>query len=76
MINNKKVWRGKNGDCYFEKNVEAKVEKNNVKNKIEAKSIYFDYDGQDILQNINLTVKEGEFIVFMGPSGSGKSNIF
>ncbi|WP_342366483.1 ABC transporter ATP-binding protein [Peribacillus sp. TH16] len=47
----------------------------NVRNKIEAKSIAFDYDGVEILKNIDLTIKEGEFVVFMGPSGSGKSTL-
>ncbi|MGE7766926.1 ABC transporter ATP-binding protein [Peribacillus sp. NPDC096540] len=47
----------------------------NVRNKIEAKSITFDYDGVEILKNIDLTIKEGEFVVFMGPSGSGKSTL-
>jgi putative ABC transport system ATP-binding protein len=28
-----------------------------------------------ILKNINLTIKEGEFITLMGPSGAGKSTI-
>lgn len=46
-----------------------------VSNKIEAKSVYFDYSGLEILHDINLTIKEGEFVVFMGPSGSGKSTL-
>lgn len=57
----------------LEKFINLKTENVAVPNKIEAKSIYFDYDGLEILNNINLTVKEGEFVVFMGPSGSGKS---
>ena len=28
-----------------------------------------------ILKNINLTVKQGEFVSIMGPSGSGKSTL-
>ena len=43
-------------------------------NKIEARAIDFSYDGTTkILNNIDLDVKEGEFLVFMGPSGCGKS---
>ncbi|MFE4429478.1 ABC transporter ATP-binding protein [Peribacillus butanolivorans] len=53
----------------------VKEEMINVRNKIEAKSIAFDYDGVEILKNIDLTIKEGEFVVFMGPSGSGKSTL-
>ncbi|MEK4536002.1 ABC transporter ATP-binding protein [Peribacillus sp. FSL K6-1552] len=53
----------------------VKEEMVNVRNKIEAKSIAFDYDGVEILKNIDLTIKEGEFVVFMGPSGSGKSTL-
>lgn len=45
-------------------------------NKIEARSIDFSYDGVNkILNNIQLDVKEGEFLVFMGPSGCGKSTV-
>ncbi|MEJ9232061.1 ABC transporter ATP-binding protein [Peribacillus butanolivorans] len=53
----------------------VKEEMVNVRNKIEAKSIAFDYDGVEILKNIDLAIKEGEFVVFMGPSGSGKSTL-
>lgn len=53
----------------------VKEEMVNVRNKIEAKSIAFDYDGVEVLKNIDLTIKEGEFVVFMGPSGSGKSTL-
>lgn len=48
-------------------------EQNEVINKLEAKSIYFNYGETEILQDINLEVKKGELIVLMGPSGSGKS---
>ncbi|MFJ8260213.1 ABC transporter ATP-binding protein [Peribacillus asahii] len=57
----------------LEKVINLETENVAVPNKIEAKSIYFDYDGLEILRNIDLTVKEGEFVVLMGPSGSGKS---
>ncbi len=30
---------------------------------------------RDVLRNINLDIKEGEFIVFVGPSGCGKSTL-
>jgi nitrate ABC transporter ATP-binding subunit len=43
------------------------------KNKIEAKSVSFSYQDAEILKNIDLDVREGEFLVLMGPSGCGKS---
>lgn len=38
-------------------------------------NLSFEADGQKIIQNINLSINEGEFITIMGPSGSGKSTL-
>ena len=31
------------------------------------------YGGNTVLQDINLHIRDGEFMVFVGPSGCGKS---
>ncbi|WP_338448909.1 ABC transporter ATP-binding protein [Niallia oryzisoli] len=41
--------------------------------KVQAKSISFGYQGVNILNHIDIDVKEGELLVLMGPSGCGKS---
>jgi len=44
--------------------------------KIELKNISFSYiEGKEILKDINLTIKKGEKIAFIGESGSGKSTL-
>lgn len=46
------------------------------KNQIEFKQVYFAYEEETpILQNINLTVQDGEILAIVGPSGSGKSSL-
>lgn len=40
---------------------------------IEAKNVFMRYQNQTILENINITIKDGEFITIVGPSGCGKS---
>lgn len=64
------------------KNNNIELEKTSVRrtkiNKfpiIELDSIVKEYGEKVILNNINLTINEGEFITILGPSGSGKTTI-
>lgn len=53
--------------------------KNTPKNKIEIKDVNFDYIDKkskyEALKDINLSIKEGEFICILGASGCGKSTL-
>lgn len=43
---------------------------------LQIKNLAFShYDSKPIIQNINLTIEEGDFHVIFGPSGSGKSTL-
>ncbi len=43
---------------------------------IELKHLHKSYDnGVTVIRDVNLTIKEGEFCVFVGPSGCGKSTL-
>jgi NitT/TauT family transport system ATP-binding protein len=42
-------------------------------NVIEAHRLWKEYDDNVVLENINVTVKEGEFITIVGTSGCGKT---
>lgn len=45
-----------------------------MNNIINLKNIVVEFeDGERILKNINLDIKEKEFVTFLGPSGCGKT---
>ena len=42
---------------------------------LSARGISLAYGGQTILQNLDLTVRAGEIVALLGPSGVGKSSL-
>lgn len=40
---------------------------------IEVKNVGKSYDGNPVLERLNVTVQEGEFVTLVGASGCGKS---
>ena len=44
-------------------------------NALEIKNLYFKYQNEWILENINLTLKDKEFLAILGPNGGGKTTL-
>ncbi len=42
---------------------------------ITIKNVMKSFDGQEVLTNINLTIRRNEFITLLGPSGCGKTTL-
>jgi len=42
---------------------------------LELQSVSFGYGGTAVLENLSLSVAQGEFVSLVGPSGSGKSTV-
>ena len=40
---------------------------------VSLKDIFVSFDGEVILNNINLDIREKEFVTILGPSGCGKT---
>jgi len=44
-------------------------------NAIEIKNLYFKYQNEWVLENINLKLKDKEFLAIIGPNGGGKTTL-
>ncbi|TCM89124.1 multiple sugar transport system ATP-binding protein [Paenibacillus sp. BK033] len=44
-------------------------------NAIELQGIHVALDGKQVLHDIKLTIKQGDFMTFLGPSGCGKTTL-
>ena len=44
-------------------------------NLIEVKNLYFKYDKEYVLEDINFVVEKGDFFTITGPNGGGKSTL-
>ena len=40
---------------------------------LEVKNLYAGYNNTSIIQNVSLSLCEGEFLAIIGPNGSGKT---
>ena len=45
-------------------------------NEIEFRNVHFSYDGQrEVINDVSFTIKKGETVALVGPSGGGKSTL-
>ena len=42
---------------------------------IEIRDLWFSFNGQPVLRDVNLTVPQGDFLVVIGPNGGGKTTL-
>ena len=45
-------------------------------NSVEIKNLDLAFGATKVLQDLNLTISKGEFLVLLGSSGCGKSTLF
>ncbi len=44
-------------------------------NMIEVENVFFSYNSKPVLEEVNFTVKKGEFVAVLGPNGAGKTTL-
>lgn len=42
---------------------------------VQLEDVWFNYNGQDVLREINLTIAGGDFVSIIGPNGGGKTTL-
>ena len=42
---------------------------------IEIQNVWFSYNGNDVLQQIELSIYQNDFLVMIGPNGGGKTTL-
>lgn len=42
---------------------------------VQVQDLYYRYDKENVLENINLSIEKGSFLAIVGPNGSGKSTL-
>jgi subfamily B ATP-binding cassette protein MsbA len=58
------------------KDKEGAVEFEGLKESIELRNVHFSYDGErEVINDVNITIKKGQTIALVGPSGGGKSTL-
>ncbi len=57
------------------KEIANPIQVSTFQDKIEFKNVSFGYEDVTILKNINLTVRKGTTVAFVGSSGAGKSTL-
>jgi subfamily B ATP-binding cassette protein MsbA len=57
------------------KNRQDSAELPRISDKIEIKTVTFSYDDEPVLKDINLDIKSGEVVAFVGMSGGGKTTL-
>lgn len=58
------------------KDTEGAKEIDNIEGNVEFRNVSFEYEkGVRVLDNVSFTVKKGESVAFVGPTGAGKSTI-
>ncbi|KPK32912.1 MAG: ABC transporter ATP-binding protein [Chlamydiae bacterium SM23_39] len=57
------------------KDIDGAIELNNFKDNIEFRNVSFRYKKRWVLKNLSFSIKKGETVAIVGPTGAGKSTI-